>query len=65
MPARYELDLPHVDILNGIQNEEQMQAYLHENVYSVADHEEFLDKRVGAGKMSELRRKASIVEGYR
>jgi glutaconate CoA-transferase subunit A len=65
MPARYELDLPHVDILNGIQNEEQMQAYLHENVYSVADHEEFLDKRVGAGKMSELRRKATIVEGYR
>ena len=65
MPARYEIDLPHVDILNGIRDDEQMQAYLHENVYSVADHEEFLDKRVGAGKMSELRRRASIVEGYR
>ncbi len=65
MPARYEIDLPHVDLLNGIRNEEQMQAYLHENVYSIADHEEFLDKRVGARKMSELRRNASIVEGYR
>jgi len=65
MPARYEIDLPHIDILNGIQNEEQMQKYLHENVYSVADHEEFLDRRVGAAKMRELRSRATIIEGYR
>ncbi len=65
MPARYEIDLPHIDILNGIQTEEQMQKYLQETVYSVADHEEFLDKRVGAAKMRELRGKATIIEGYR
>ena len=65
MPARYELDLPHVDILNGIRNEEQMQKYLHENVYSVADHEEFLDRCVGALRMAELRQAATITEGYR
>ena len=65
MPARYEIDLPHIDILNGIQNEEQMQTYLHETVYSVADHEEFLDRRVGAAKMRELRSRATIIEGYR
>jgi glutaconate CoA-transferase subunit A len=65
MPARYELDLPHVDMLNGIRSEEQMQKYLHDNVYSVADHEEFLEKRVGAAKMKELRGRATIIEGYR
>ncbi len=65
MPARYEIDLAHVDRLNGIRNEDQMQKYLHETVYSVADHEEFLDKRVGARRMKELRRAATITEGYR
>lgn len=65
MPARYEIDLPHVDRLNGIRTEEQMQAYLEEFVYSVADHDEFLDRRVGAARMRELREAATIVEGYR
>ena len=65
MPARYEIDLPHIDILNGIQNEEQMQTYLHDTVYSVSDHEEFLDRRVGSAKMKELRGQATIIEGYR
>jgi len=65
MPARYEIDLPHIDVLNGIRNEEQMQKYLHDTIYSVADHEEFLDRRVGAAKMKELRARATIVEGYR
>jgi glutaconate CoA-transferase subunit A len=42
-----------------------MGKYLAENIYSVADHEEFLDLRVGAKRMRELRRRATIVEGYR
>lgn len=65
MPARYEIDLSHVDRLNAIRTEEQMQAYLEENIYSVADHDEFLDKRVGARRMRELREAATIIEGYR
>jgi len=65
MPARYELDLEHVDRLNAIATDEQMAAYLDEFVYGVADHEEFLDRKVGAARMKELRRRASIVEGYR
>ncbi|MGB7970608.1 MAG: CoA-transferase [Candidatus Deferrimicrobiaceae bacterium] len=65
MPARYEIDLPHIDVLNGIRNEEQMQKYLHDTIYSIADHEEFLDRRVGAAKMKELRGRATIIEGYR
>jgi acyl CoA:acetate/3-ketoacid CoA transferase alpha subunit len=65
MPARYEIDLEHVDRLNAIRNDDEMKRYLEENIYSVADHEEFLDKRVGAARMRELRRRATIVEGYR
>jgi acyl CoA:acetate/3-ketoacid CoA transferase alpha subunit len=65
MPARYEIDLEHVDRLNAIRNDEQMQRYLEENIYSVSGHEEFLDKRVGAARMKELRRRATIIEGYR
>ncbi|MEW6720123.1 MAG: CoA-transferase [Thermodesulfobacteriota bacterium] len=65
MPARYEIDLEHVDRLNAIGTEEQMRGYLEENVHSVADHDEFLDRRVGAKRMRELRRRATIVEGYR
>ncbi len=65
MPARYEIDLAHVDMLNAIRTEDQMRAYLDEYVHGVADHEEFLDRKVGARRMKELRRNASIVEGYR
>jgi acyl CoA:acetate/3-ketoacid CoA transferase alpha subunit len=65
MPARYEIDLEHVDLLNGIRSEEQMKKYLDEYIYGVDDHEDFLDKRVGAARMKELRLRATIVEGYR
>jgi acyl CoA:acetate/3-ketoacid CoA transferase alpha subunit len=65
MPARYEIDLDHVDRLNSIETDEQMRDYLEENVFSIADHDEFLDRRVGAKRMRELRRRAVIVEGYR
>ena len=65
MPARYEIDLAHVDMLNAIRTEDQMRAYLDEYIHGVKDHEEFLDRKVGARRMKELRRNASIVEGYR
>ncbi|MGE5190303.1 MAG: CoA transferase subunit A, partial [Gemmatimonadota bacterium] len=63
--ARYEIDLAHVDMLNAIRTDAQMRAYLDEFVFGVSDHEEFLDRKVGAARMKELRRNASIVEGYR
>jgi acyl CoA:acetate/3-ketoacid CoA transferase alpha subunit len=62
--ARYELDLEHMDTLNAIQAEEQMQAYLAEYVYGVADHAEFLDRKVGWRRLQELVRRATIREGY-
>ncbi len=65
MPARYEIDLEHVDRLNAIRTDGQMREYLEEYIDSVADHEEFLDRKVGASRMKELRRRATVVEGYR
>lgn len=65
MPARYDLDLSHVGRLNDIDSDEKMQRYLQEFIFEVADHEEFLDLKVGARKMKELRFKATIIEGYR
>ena len=62
--ARYELDLEHIDKLNAIQAEEQMQAYLAEYIYGVQDHAEFLDRKVGWLKLQNLMRRASIREGY-
>lgn len=62
--ARYELDLEHIDKLNAIQTEEQMQAYLSEYVYGTQDHADFLDRKVGWQKLQELARRATIREGY-
>ena len=62
--ARYELDLEHIDIINAIQAEEQMQAYLAEYVYGVEDHAEFLDRKVGWRRLQQITRRATIREGY-
>lgn len=62
--AHYELDLEHIDTLNAIQSEEQMQAYLAEYVYGVQDHAEFLDKKVGWRRLQALTRRATTREGY-
>ena len=64
MPGRYELDLEHIDRLNAIQTEAQMQEHLERYIYGVQDHCEFLEKHVGWPKLKELTRKASIKEGY-
>ncbi len=60
----YELDLEHIDKLNAIQTDGEMQAYLQEYIYGVENHEEFLDRKVGWKRLGELIRKASIKEGY-
>ncbi|MBI3002705.1 MAG: hypothetical protein HYY54_03620 [candidate division NC10 bacterium] len=64
VPARYELDLEHIDRLNAIQDEAAMQAYLEEYVYGVPDHETFLERKVGWPRLKELIRRATVREGY-
>ena len=55
----------HVSLHGVVLNGAAMKKYLDENIYGVADHDEFLDRRVGAARMRELRRRATIIEGYR
>lgn len=43
---------------------EAMKAYLEKNVYTVGSHDEYLEQRVGMARMLELRRRATIKEGY-
>ena len=64
VPGRYELDIEHVQQLNGIETEEHMQAYLDSCVYSVRNHAEFLGRRVGWKRLAGVARRASIKEGY-
>ena len=64
VPARYELDLEHIDRVNAIQDDAAMQAYLEEYIYGVPDHETFLDRKVGWGRLKALIRRATVREGY-
>ncbi len=64
VPARYELDLEHIDRLNAIQTEDQMQRYLAEYVHGTQDHADFLERKVGWRRLQELSRRAAIREGY-
>ena len=45
-------------------DEQKMAAYLDTYIYSVASHEEFLEKRVGVARLLDLKRQATIKEGY-
>jgi glutaconate CoA-transferase subunit A len=61
----YEMDIPHfLEFMGASRDEQKMAAYLDTYVYSVASHEEFLEKRVGMAKLLELKRQATIKEGY-
>ncbi|WP_457590827.1 CoA transferase subunit A [Geoglobus sp.] len=61
----YEMDAEHYLMLSSIKEEDDMQKYLEEYIYSVDNHDEFLEKRVGMEKLRELVKKAQILEGYR
>jgi len=64
VPGRYELDVEHINRINEIETDEAMRDYLEEMVYSVADHDEFLEKRVGWKRLTALAARATIREGF-
>lgn len=61
----YASDPPHVIEVVGATMGGQVRAYLEKWVYSVASHQELLDKLVGEAKLADLRERAAIKEGYR
>ncbi|MBI3990183.1 MAG: CoA transferase subunit A [candidate division NC10 bacterium] len=62
--GRYDLDLEHIDKVNAITNDQEMQVYLQEYIYDIEDHTTFLEKKVGWKRLQELIRRAAIKEGY-
>ncbi|MFQ5873773.1 MAG: CoA transferase subunit A [Dehalococcoidia bacterium] len=61
----YATDVEHVgEVFGAIQSTDGCRAYVEKYVFSVADHQEMLEKRVGTAKLLEMRRRATIREGY-
>lgn len=64
VPGRYEMDLEHIQLLNAIETEEQVQRYLEEYVYGVRTHADLLDQKVGWNRLADMIQRGSIKEGY-
>jgi acyl CoA:acetate/3-ketoacid CoA transferase alpha subunit len=64
LPGVYEMDFEHFGEYFGLERQGRLAEYLDRYVYSVASHEEMLEQRVGLKRLSELRRRATIKEGY-
>jgi acyl CoA:acetate/3-ketoacid CoA transferase alpha subunit len=61
----YEMDFEHWGGYYALERQGRIAEYLDTYVYGVGSHEEMLEKRVGLGRLHELRRRATIREGYR
>jgi hypothetical protein len=52
------------EVFGAVRGAGDIDAYLEKYIYSVADDREMLEKRVGAERLSELRERAVIKDGY-
>jgi hypothetical protein len=64
LPGVYEMDFEHFAEYFGLERQGRLGEYLDRYVYSVGSHEDMLEQRIGLRKLSELRRRAVIKEGY-
>jgi acyl CoA:acetate/3-ketoacid CoA transferase alpha subunit len=64
LPGVYEMDFEHFGEYFGLERQGRLGEYLEKYVYSVGSHEEMLEQRVGIRRLSDLRRRATIKEGY-
>ena len=65
LPGVYEMDFEHFAEYNTLERQGQLKSYLDKYVHSVGSHLEMLEKRVGLARLNDLRRRATIKEGYR
>jgi len=65
LPGVYEMDLEHFTQYTALERQGNLKHYLDTYIYSVASDLEMLEKRVGLARLNELRRRATIKEGYR
>ena len=64
MQGRYASDVPHVIEIVASTLRGLIPQYLDKYVYGVSSHAEMLDKLIGANKLAEIQRRATIKEGY-
>jgi acyl CoA:acetate/3-ketoacid CoA transferase alpha subunit len=64
VPGRYACDFDHIQEMLVAIASDKMEDYLEKYIYSVSNHEEFLEKRVGLRKLIELQQLETIKEGY-
>lgn len=65
LPGVYEMDFEHFAEYYALERQGKLKTYLDSYVYGVGSHLEMLEKRVGLGRLQELRRRATVKEGYR
>ncbi|MFQ6057323.1 MAG: CoA transferase subunit A [Anaerolineae bacterium] len=66
LPGVYELDIEHfMSFLATTGDPERLAEYMDTYIYSVKSHNEMLEKRIGFDRLMELKRRATIKEGYR
>lgn len=65
LPGVYEMDFEHFAEYNTLEQQGQLKSYLDKYVYSMGSHLEMLEKRVGLARLNDLRRRATVKEGYR
>jgi len=66
LPGVYEMDQEHIsEFLACEPDPGRLAGYLEKYVYSVSGHREYLEQRVGLGRLMELKARATIKEGYR
>jgi glutaconate CoA-transferase subunit A len=65
LPGVYEMDFDHFAEYTTLERQGNLKEYLERYVYSVGSHVEMLEKRVGLARLNDLRRRATVKEGYR
>ncbi len=63
-PGLYAYDAEHLDEFFAASSDEQMEAYIQKYVLGTKDHAEYVEAVGGAARMSELRERETITEGY-
>jgi acyl CoA:acetate/3-ketoacid CoA transferase alpha subunit len=61
----YEIDFEHFAEYTTLERQGNLKEYLDKYIYSIGSELEMLEKRVGLGRLNDLRRRATIREGYR
>ncbi len=61
----YEIDFEHFAEYSTLERQGKLKEYLDNYVLSVASDTEMFEKRVGLARLNDLRRRATVKEGYR